>query len=216
MIDSQLITFIGITLLFAISPGADSMLVLKNSISGKRTAGIVTTFGVCCGLLIHALLASLGISIILLRFSEWYEVIKLVGAGYLFFLGIQSIVQAYRNSRSDQKTMDLKKNNSINSSSGKLRFFLNGFITNLFNPKVVLFYLAFLPQFINETDTVILKSILLGGIHLFFSFTWLIFISYLVSKLKKVFQNRKLKILIESLSGLILIGLALKIALEKK
>ncbi|MBW4685544.1 MAG: LysE family translocator [Komarekiella atlantica HA4396-MV6] len=213
MIDSQLLAFAGVSFVLAITPGADTMLVMRSVLSSNRQAGIVTTIGICAGLLVHASFSALGLSLILVRSTAAFEIVKLIGGYYLIFLGLQSIWQSFQKN-SPTKDSEVKVSKRIGNKLTK-QFFMSGFLTNLLNPKVALFYLAFLPQFIRPTDSLLLKSIALGSIHMFFSFAWLIVVAMLVGQLRRLLTNPQVKRVLLATTGFILMGLGAKLALEQ-
>src|SRR5881409_2273112 len=96
MLDSQVLAFTVVAALLTLSPGADTMLVIRNVLRGGRRDGVITTFGICSGLFVHATLSALGVSIILTRSATAFSVMKLAGAGYLGWLGWQSLRSAAR------------------------------------------------------------------------------------------------------------------------
>ena len=97
MIDTYLIPFLIVSAVLTITPGADTMLVIRNTIRGGLRDGIVTTFGICTGLYVHAILSALGLSIILTNSVFVFNTVKLIGASYLCWLGIKSLINAGRN-----------------------------------------------------------------------------------------------------------------------
>src|SRR5688500_4474818 len=94
--DPQVFAFALIAAVLTITPGADMMLVLRNVITRGRRAGVMTSFGICAGLFVHASVSALGLSVVLLRSALAFEVVKLLGAGYLMYLGVQSLRGAMR------------------------------------------------------------------------------------------------------------------------
>src|SRR5688572_12485705 len=143
------------------------MLVLRNTLRGGRGDGWRTTLGICLGLLVHATLSSAGLSVILLRSATLFGVIKLLGAGYLVWLGLQSIMAAMRREAPAPRPSVRPAVRSFG------RPFREGLLTNVLNPKVAIFYLAFLPQFIAPADPVLAKSLLLASIHIAMGLVWL-------------------------------------------
>lgn len=213
MIDSQLLAFAGLAFVITITPGADTMLVMRSVLASNRQAGIVTTIGICAGLLVHAFFSALGLSLILVRSATVFEIFKLVGGCYLIFLGFQSAWEAFqKNSSIEEK--EAEPSDSIDNKSTK-QFFMSGFLTNLLNPKVALFYLAFLPQFIRPTDSLLLKSVKLGSIHLSFTFMWLIVVALLVGQLRQFLTHPKVMRVLLATTGFILMGLGGWLALER-
>ncbi len=214
MIDRQLLTFVGIAFILAITPGADTMLVMRNALTNNKHAGVITTFGICAGLIVHAALSALGLSIILVRSATAFEVIRLIGGGYLIFLGLQSIVKAFKEPKIHIPG-DIKHDQGLQKTNFVRHFFMQGLLTNVLNPKVALFYLAFLPQFIQPTDSVLLKSVTLGSIHLFLSCAWLILVANLVSQLRRLLTKPRVKQILEGVTGTILLGLGGRLAFER-
>src|SRR5579884_2485439 len=96
MLHSQIFVFIGVATLLTITPGVDTMLVIRNVLARGRNAGFFTALGICSGLFFHATLSALGVSIILVRSATLFEIVKLLGACYLLFLGGRSLWQTWR------------------------------------------------------------------------------------------------------------------------
>lgn len=137
------IAFIAASVIVIIAPGPDNLMVLGQGISRGRKAGISFALGCALGCLIHTLWATLGVSA-LVASSEWgFWILKTVGAGYLFYLG-------YRAFRTQNADINPSSSN-ISNSKPSIVFLTRGFLSNVFNPKVALFFLAFLPQFTDPT-----------------------------------------------------------------
>ena len=135
----QLLAFLGAAVLITLSPGPDNLLVLSLGIARGRQAGVA--FGLGCGLgcLSHTLLAALGVSALIATSPTAFTVLRLVGGGYLVYLGVQAL-------RSSGK---LATPDGTPAQESELRLFARGLFANAINPKVVLFFLAFLPQFVD-------------------------------------------------------------------
>ena len=135
-----LFAFLGAALLVTLSPGPDNLLVLSLGIARGRRAGVA--FGLGCGLgcLSHTLLAALGVSALIAASPAAFTLLKLVGGGYLVYLGVQALRSSGR--------LDTPEAASVQES--ELRLFARGLFANAINPKVVLFFLAFLPQFVDS------------------------------------------------------------------
>ncbi len=136
----QLLAFLGAAVLITLSPGPDNLLVLSLGISRGRRAGVA--FGLGCGLgcLSHTLLAALGVSALIAASPAAFTLLKLVSGGYLVYLGVQALRSSGR--------LDTPEAASVQES--ELRLFARGLFANAINPKVVLFFLAFLPQFVDS------------------------------------------------------------------
>lgn len=133
--DSQLWAFVIVATFLAVTPGADTLLVVRNVLTRGRTAGLATTGGIAVGCFVHAALSAIGVSLILVRSAEAFEAVKLGGAAYLIVLGVQS-VRRWR--RVDDGPLGPAATRVAGGPgpSRRLRSFLEGLLTNLLNPKV--------------------------------------------------------------------------------
>ena len=212
MVDSQVVAFALVAALVTVTPGVDTMLVLRNVLRGGRRDGIVTTFGICSGLFLHAGLSALGISIILVHSVAAFQVVKIAGAVYLVWLGIQSLAGAFRRGRAGDTTQSAAAVGAVPAR----RCFLEGFLSNVLNPKVAVFYLAFLPQFIGPSDPVLAKSLLLAAIHYAEGILWLATLSIVIDRGRRLFLRSALRRWLDGLCGVALIGLGTRLALERR
>jgi RhtB (resistance to homoserine/threonine) family protein len=214
MTDSQILIFAGIALLMAMTPGADTMLVLRTVMARGQRAGVLATLGICSGLPLHALLSALGLSAILMRSAEAFEVVKWVGACYLAFLGVQSLIHAVRTRHS--ASTDFTGDGSATEVVSGRRSFLEGLFTNLLNPKVALFYLALLPQFVSSAETAFFESLMFATIHLVLSLLWLFIVVAFMARLRAVITSSRVRRWMEGVTGAILVGLGVRLALERR
>ena len=192
-----------------LTPGADTMYILTRSIAQGKKAGIYSVLGITTGGLIHTIFASVGLSVILAESALAFAIVKYIGVAYLFYLGIRMIVD---------KTEALD-NHSRNTKPLNLRIiYRQAVITNITNPKVALFFLAFLPQFINpETASGSIPFLLLGLSFMATGTLWCFILVYAASIMTKTLRNNNLinKIL-QKISGVIFIGLGLKLFTQKQ
>lgn len=152
---ATLFVFIAATLALNIAPGPDVLYVLANSARYGAAGGVLAALGISFGVVLHACLAAFGIAALLLAHPWALQVLRLVGGLYLIILGISTLLSARSQATAKQIT-----------HSG-WRIFARGFVTNAFNPKVALFFLAFLPQFIHAGRTSpMLQVLMLGGIFI--------------------------------------------------
>ncbi len=210
MIDSQVVAFTVIAAALTVTPGADTMLVVRNVLRGDRRDGVITTFGICLGLLVHATLSALGVSVILMHSAEAFRTVKLAGACYLIWLGAQSLSGAARG-----PSPDAERGGPAVAVARRGRF-LEGLLCNLLNPKVAVFYLAFLPQFIGPTDPVLRKSLLLATIHYVEGVVWLVVVSILVDRTRRFFMESGVRRWLDGVCGALLVGLGVRLALERQ
>jgi threonine/homoserine/homoserine lactone efflux protein len=197
------------SLLLNITPGNDMIYVVSRSAGQGVRAGIVSSLGIMVGCLVHMLAAVAGLSAIIARSATAFTVIKYIGAGYLVYLGIRSLAKRGKTSF----TLD----DRLKPQSYR-KIFWQGVITNVLNPKVALFFLAFLPQFIDVHAAHSQMRILLLG-------TWFDVGGTLVNILVAIFFGRMGNWLVrsprwirvqEKITGLVLIGLGIKVALTTK
>jgi len=209
--DPQILAFTLVAAALTVTPGADTLLVLRNVLRGSRTDGLVTTLGICSGLFVHALLSALGVSVILMHSAALFYWVKTLGALYLMWLGWQSLRQAI------QPPADLDLQNDPAGVHAPTRnCFLEGFLTNILNPKVAVFYLAFLPQFIAPDDPVVFKSVTLAGIHYLMSILWLGFLSVFLDRMRQWIIHSGVRRWLDGICGALLIGLGARLALESR
>jgi len=195
-------------LLLNLTPGNDMLYVAARSTSQGIKAGIISSLGIMAGCMVHILAAVIGLSAIIAQSALAFNIIKYVGAAYLVYLGIRSII-------SRKKTFEVKNKMQQQSYT---RIFWQGVITNVLNPKVALFFLAFLPQFINvESKHTALQILFLG--------TWFnvggtlvnILVAILFGKIGTwLSQSPRFIQWQERITGAMLIALGIKVALSKK
>lgn len=150
---NSLLLFILATLTLNVTPGPDMLYIIARSARQGRPAGIVSALGIATGCLIHTMLVACGLAGLLLTVPVAYDAIKYAGAAYLIYLGVRALT-AHRSVEADSPV--------VNSGLGPV--FLQGMLTNLLNPKVALFFLAFLPQFVNQAQGSISYQIVTLGL----------------------------------------------------
>lgn len=200
------LSFLGVAILLTLSPGPDILFVIAQSISQNKQAGIITALGLCSGLLVHITAASLGISAIVYQSAIAFTIVKYSGAAYLLYLAWQS----FRDKEATFLTGDQKP----------LQFGLlykKGIFMNLLNPKVSLFFLALLPQFVNKTGGhVPMQMLFLGLIFMIQALAIFVLVSVLSEKIRRLllsqpFIARKINVIKGTLLGII----GLQIAFSK-
>ncbi len=198
---NEMLAVITITIIAVISPGADFAMVTKNSISVSRRIGFFTAFGISLGVLVHVTYSILGIGLIISSSLILFNIIKVVGAIYLIYLGIKMLLT---------KKSDIKNEDKIPESFSSLKAFKLGFFTNVLNPKTTLFIVSVFAQVINN-ETQLIYKILYG---LFMSLThliWFALVAYIFSSVSLKNRIINIKHIIErSIGGaLVLLGLSL-------
>jgi RhtB (resistance to homoserine/threonine) family protein len=198
-------TFLIAGILLNLTPGNDTIFILAKSIGQGKKAGIVSVLGIATGSIIHTLLAAFGLSLIIAQSIILFNIIKYAGAVYLVYLGIKMLLD-----KTQFGGQGIKEGHSVNYS----KIYRDAILTNVLNPKVALFFIAFLPQFIDPTikDTV-LPFLVLGMTFIATGTTWCLclalFASAIFSRLK---GNPKASTCINKVCGLALIGIGIKVA----
>ena len=214
MIDPQVLAFTGIAAILTLTPGADTMLVMRNVLTRGQRAGILTALGICSGLFFHATLSALGLSLILVRSAAVFDIVKLTGACYLIFLGSQSVWRALHHGAS--KVPETPGSVVIEQKKESWRSVVEGLLTNVLNPKVAIFYLAFLPQFISPGDRVFAKSVMLAGIHFTIGIIWLSLVTAFLGKMRALLNRPRIRGVIEAATGAVLIAFGVRLAMERR
>lgn len=142
------------SILLALTPGPDMLYIATRSVTQGRSAGIFSAFGVHTGILVHTIAAALGISALIAASAVAFNVVRFAGAAYLIYIGLRAILSNEENVK--VMAVEHKRLRSV---------FYQGFITNLLNPKVILFFLAFLPQFVDPSKgSIPIQLMLLGSL----------------------------------------------------
>ena len=209
LLDPQVLAFALVAAVVTITPGADTLLVVRNALRGGRRDGIVTAVGIGCGLYFHALLSAIGVSAILAHSAQAFLALRIAGALYLAWLGFQSLRAGIRGAPAAAIPDERPATVTL------ARCFREGLLTNLLNPKVIVFYLALLPQFLSPLDPVLAKSLLLAAIHFAEGLAWLSVVAWAVDRSRHFFLRPALRRWMDSLCGSILIALGAKLALEQ-
>lgn len=202
-------TFLFAGVVLNIMPGADTMYVLGRSISEGKKAGILSALGIATGALVHCLFAALGLSLIIAKSALAFEIIKYIGAAYLIFLGIKTVLL---------RTDNGFELNDATSAINYRKIFISGILTNVLNPKVALFFLAFLPQFISPNHIQnTLPFLILGLTFVGTGTIWCLSLAFFSSKLSNnIRQNMNAKKWLDKIAGGLFIALGIKLALFKK
>lgn len=194
--------FLSAALLVTLIPGPDILFVITQSIVQGKKAGILFALGLCTGLLFHIAAISLGVSVLLKESPTAFSVLKIAGAAYLFYLGIK----AFLNRRQSSFQAEGKKR-------GMKKLYYKGILMNLLNPKVILFFLAFLPQFIDiNAENPAIQICILGSLFILQAFILFTLVAMLASKLAGgLMQNPRTAVWVNIGAALIYIGIGVSI-----
>ncbi|MCU5758744.1 LysE family translocator [Bacillus thuringiensis] len=208
MIENYLL-FIIMSICLIILPGPDTAMATKNTLIAGKVGGVKTVFGTCIALLIHTLAAVIGLSALIVKSALLFSIFKYVGALYLTYIGIKALL-AVRN-KEGVDTNDISLNNENKHTS----CFRQGFLTNLLNPKIAVFFLTFLPQFLNPNHNTFIQLLVMGLTYLVLTAFWFAFYIFLIDKISAFMKKPKTQRYIQGLTGIVLIGFGVKLAFEK-
>jgi len=199
--------FLAVAILLALAPGPDNIFVLTQAAINGRLAGLLVTFGLCTGLIVHTAAVALGVAALFKASAIAFNVVKLAGAAYLIYL-------AWGAFRAEAETIPTRGVRALNMKG----LYLRGFIMNVTNPKVTIFFLAFLPQFADPTrGSMTIQMMILGGLMMVA--TVLVFgsIALLAGTLGEKFASSgRAQIILNRIAGTIFAGLALKLITSER
>ncbi|WP_047155455.1 LysE family translocator [Aneurinibacillus tyrosinisolvens] len=195
------------TLLIAITPGADTVLVTKNTLAQGKRVGLKTVVGICTGIIIHELLAILGLSAIIASSVLLFEFVKYAGAAFLIYMGISTLFSKKKN---------ITAHITTSGKTSKSSSFLQGVFSNVLNPKAVIFFVSFLPQFIVRGENTLLQMFLLGVVPVFITLIWLVIYVYLIDYVRIWFNKPSFQSAFQRITGFMLITLGMKLVFEKR
>ncbi len=200
--------------LLTITPGLDTALVLRTAaVEGSRRASLAGA-GICCGLFAWALAVSIGLGALLSVSRFAYDALRIVGACYLVYLGAKIF---FRKSADliEAPAQEIGQTNHVGPGASAPRWFVRGFLCNILNPKVGVFYVTFLPQFIPSGVGVTSFSLLLASIHVAEGILWFILLISATSIFSRWLRHPKIAKRIDHLTGAVLIAFGLALAFEK-
>ncbi|MFE5426471.1 MULTISPECIES: LysE family translocator [Bacillaceae] len=201
--------FIIMCILLIILPGPDTAIATKNTVTVGTSGGFKTMFGTCCALLIHTSAAVFGLSAIIVKSALLFSIFKYVGAVYLVYIGFKTL-WGLRN-----KQVAAAAETSVKSKYENQSCFKQGFLTNLLNPKVAVFFLTFLPQFVNPGNDTFLPFLIMGITYTVLTALWFVFYIYLLNQISAFMKKPRTQAIFEGITGTVLIGFGIKLALEK-
>ncbi len=206
----HLIVFIGVSAIVILLPGPDTAVVTKNILVSGRRAGIGTSIGVCTGLSVWTLAAALGVASVLRASEAAFTVLKLVGAAYLVWLGVQAFRAAHHAGALPPA------GEAPTAPAGSRRGFRQGLLSNLANPKIAVFFTSLLPQFVNPGQPVLIPFLVLGLIFVVMTLAWLCTYSLLAARAAAALQRPRVKATLDRITGTVLIAVGIRLALERR
>lgn len=197
--------FIVIVFFIAIIPGPNALLVLSTALTQRKLFAFVNVLGVSCGFFFHAFISANGISLLLSNTPMAFEGLKWAGVSYLVWLG-------YNHFRAAQRAQEGVL--SVVSASGSKLYnqFFKGLLTNLLNPKIVLFYLSIFPQFVSK-DAIVTDSLMLGGIQASVVSMWFLVVILMADTFKRLLVQKRTSQMMNIVCGVLFVGFSIQLAL---
>ncbi len=211
----EIYTFAGVVALLVMFPGPNTLLVVQSVGVSGRTAGLFNVIGIMTAVYFNALVSSLGLSLIIAQSAKIYSLLKLLGAAYIVWLGIMSLIDAYR-THGLKGGADLQKNRDLQKAPANLSSYSKGLLTGITNPKSALFFFAFFPQFMHHGQNILLQSIILTVCYSLVSLTWYGSLVLFVGTLRRFLLRPKTQSCLKTITGLLLLGTGLKIAFQRR
>ena len=211
----NLLLFVPLAAILVILPGPDFALIAKISLMNGRPQGQAAAVGVALGICVHTTAAMLGISAIIAQSVLWFSILKYVGAAYLVWLGIHALRSGQAVSAAVVKTArqdDAPRSAQRLTLRQWMHFFGQGFLTNALNPKAVLIFLTFLPQFMDPHAPLAPQFLTLGSIMSGLCLFWYVPLAYMLGRVRHIFENSRFQKWMQRCTGLVFIAFGLKLA----
>lgn len=209
---SLFLAFLGVAILVIATPGPDTAITIRNTLLGGRGAGIATASGIAAGQLVWALATSAGAVALLLASEPAFLALKYAGAAYLVYLGIGSLRAAFRPSGEDRA-------GTVATSRRRLGWraaFGQGLVSNLGNPKMAVFFVSLLPQFVPAGGESFGRLLGLGCVFAALTLVWLAAYAVMIARAGDVLRRPAIRRAIEAVTGSLLIGLGVRVATEAR
>jgi threonine/homoserine/homoserine lactone efflux protein len=197
-----LLAFVPVAALLTITPGAATAMVVRSAVRGGRRRALLTTIGNSIGVLAWGCFAAVGIAAVVAASAEAFTAIKLIGAVVLLILGLQSL-----RGKAAERTV------AAPPGGAPLR---DGLLTSIANPKLAVFFAALFPQFVPDGTSVLGSALLMATLIVAFDLVWYSTLAYLVARARQAFVDGRWLARVERLTGAVLVGLGVRLALERR
>ena len=199
--------FLGISVLVIVTPGQDTALTIRNSLLGGRRPGVFTALGVSAGQAAWALATSAGLAALIVAFEPAFVALKLAGAAFLVYLGMQALLAALRGGPVERRAT----RGALTATAA----FRQGVLSNLGNPKMAAFFPSLLPQFVPAGEPSFAPLLLLGLLFCTMTLVWLTAYAIVVSRAHGFLRRTGVKRALEAVTGTVLVALGLRLATER-
>ena len=208
---AHLLVFIGVAAIVIVVPGPDTVVVTKNVLVHGRRAALGTSLGVSAGLSVWTVAAAVGVASVVRTSAVAFTVLKLVGALYLIWLGLQALRAAGQVVSGDPDAQSASR-----SALGALGGFRQGFLSDLANPKIGVFFTSLLPQFVDPGRPVLLPFLVLGAVFVLMTVVWLCAYCLIAARAAQTLQRPRVKAALDRVTGIVLIAIGLRLATERR
>jgi threonine/homoserine/homoserine lactone efflux protein len=205
---TEALAYLGVCAVVICTPGPDTALTIRNSIIGGRRGGVLTAAGIASGQMVWTIAASVGIAGLIQASQPAFTALKIVGAAYLVFLGVQSIWAALRRRPSHEERK------AEPPELGPRKAVRQGFVSNIANPKMAAFFLSLLPQFVPAAEGSFAALLPLGLVFCLMTFGWLTLYAVVLNRLGPIMQRSRVRRALDAASGAVLVALGIRVATE--
>ena len=202
---NEIITFSLVALLLVISPGPNGVLIIKTASADGKTPALFNILGLTVATFFHGAFSILGLSALILQSAELFLAVKVIGAIYLLYIGLKAIFQTFREKPKSSSKNITDKNIVEKNNRSMHTFFVEGFLTQILNPKVSMFYLAAFPQFLSFDQPSPANAFLLVAIHASIILIWFFGVTKTISKLKFISYMPSLGKWVQRISGIVMV-----------
>jgi RhtB (resistance to homoserine/threonine) family protein len=208
---THLLVFLGVAAIVIVIPGPDTAVVTKNVLMHGRRTALGTSLGVSAGLSVWTLAAALGLASLLRASAVAFTVLKLIGALYLVWLGVQALRASRRVDDGDAASALAPR-----SAMGAVGGFRQGLLSDLANPKIGIFFTSLLPQFVDPGRPVLLPFLALGAVFVAMTILWLCAYCLVAARAAQTLQRPRVKAAIDRFTGVVLIAIGIRLATERR
>jgi RhtB (resistance to homoserine/threonine) family protein len=206
----HLLVFIGVAAIVIVIPGPDTAVVTKNVLVHGRRAALATSLGVSTGLLVWTIAAAVGVASVVRASEVAFTVLKVIGAVYLVWLGIQALRAAGHESAAALAQTERKP------SMGALGGFRQGLFSDLANPKIGIFFTSLLPQFVDPGHPVLVPFLALGAVFVVMTVVWLSAYCMVAARAAETLTQPRVRAALDRFTGVVLIAIGLRLAVEHR
>ncbi|MGW0252748.1 LysE family translocator [Nocardia goodfellowii] len=206
-------TYLVFVVLLVLAPGPDTAVILKNSLIGGPRGGVSTSAGIAVGNLVQGTAAAFGVGAVITRSQLVFDVVRIVGAVYLCWLGIQ----AFRSARRGGSSLGLDTSDAGATADMQrhgFRWWRQGFLSNVTNPKILALYLSVLPQFLHDGQASTQTALLLAYTVVVLGLAWQLVVVAMVDRARRWIQRRRVRAALEAITGATLLGFGIGLAAE--